>query len=55
MYTARVDLTGTVFDVGVDGKTSLSGPGGVAFTLHQTGLPESSPESGPLVKFLYSP
>ena len=55
VYTAQVDLTGTIFDIGVDGKTSLSGPGGVTFTLHQTGLAKSSPESGPLVKFLYAP
>ena len=54
VYTAHVELTGEVYDIGVDGKTSLTGPGGVTFTLHHTGLSESNPESGPLVKFLYS-
>ena len=54
MYTAHVELIGEVYDIGVDGKTSLTGPGGVTFTLHHTGLSESNPESGPLVKFLYS-
>ena len=49
-----MELTGSVFDIGVDGKTTLTGPGGVTFTLHQTGLAESNPEAGPIVKFLYS-
>lgn len=54
VYTAQVKLTGQVYDVGVDGKTTLTGPGGVTFTLHATGEAESNPETGPLVKFLYS-
>lgn len=54
VYTLHVELTGSVFDVGVDGKTTLTGPGGVTFTLHQTGAAESNPETGPIVKFLYS-
>lgn len=54
VYTVHVELTGSVFDIGVDGKTTLTGPGGVTFTLHQTGLAESNPETGPIVKFLYS-
>ena len=49
-----MELSGQVYDIGVNGKTSLTGPGGVTFTLHQTGLAESNPESGPIVKFLYS-
>ena len=55
VYTACVELTGTVYDIGAEGKTSVAGPGGVVFTLHQTGFAESSPESGPIAKFLYSP
>ena len=55
VYTVSIELTGSVFDIGVEGKMSLSGPGGVTFTLHQTGLSESSPEMGPIAKFLYSP
>ena len=54
MYTAHLELTGESFDIGVEGKTTLTGPGGVTFTLHQTGLAESNPESGPIVKFLYA-
>ena len=54
VYTVHVELSGSVFDIGVDGKTTLTGPGGVTFTLHQTGLAESNPETGPIVKFLYS-
>ena len=54
MYTARVELKGTVHDVGVEGKRTLTGPGGLCFTLHETGTTESNPECGPLVKFLYS-
>ncbi len=55
VYTARVGLKGSSFDIGTEGRLSVSGPGGLTFALHQTGLAESSPESGPLVKFLYSP
>ena len=54
MYTVHVELTGSVFDIGVDGKTTLTGPGGVAFTLHDSGAVESNPETGPIVKFMYS-
>ena len=54
VYTAHVELVGQVFDIGVDGKTSLTGPGGVTFTLHAAVDPVSDPQSGPLVKFLYS-
>ena len=54
VYTARVQLTGSVYDLGVEGKTNLTGPGGLSFTLHETGAAESNPECGPLVKFLYS-
>ena len=49
-----MELTGSVFDIGVDGKTTLTGPGAVTFTLHQAGLADSNPETGPIVKFLYS-
>ena len=55
VYAVSMELTGSVFDIGVEGKMSVSGPGGVTFTLHQTGLSESSPEKGPIAKFLYSP
>ena len=54
VYTARVELKGTVHDVGVEGKRTLTGPGGLCFTLHETGTTESNPECGPLVKFLYT-
>ena len=54
MYTARVELQGDSFNVGVEGKVSLSGPGGVVFTLHHTGTEESNPETGPIANFLYS-
>lgn len=54
MYTAHVELTGSVYDIGVEGGMAVSGPGGVTFTLHQTGFAESSPESGPLAKFLFT-
>lgn len=54
VYTARVQLTGVIHDIGVEGKTSLTGPGGVSFTLHEAGSTEANPERGPLVKFLYS-
>ena len=54
VYTAHVELVGQGFDIGVDGKTSLTGPGGVTFTLHAAVDPVSDPQSGPLVKFLYS-
>ena len=54
VYTAHVELVGQVFDIGVDGKTNLTGPGGVTFTLHAAVDSESDPQSGPLVKFLYS-
>ena len=54
MYTVHLELKGQAYDIGVEGKTALTGPGGVTFTLHHTGLPESNPESGPIVKFLYS-
>ena len=48
-------MTGSVHDIGVDGKMTLTGPGGLSFSLHETGAAESNPASGPLVKFLYSP
>ena len=54
VYTARVELQGDSFNVGVEGKVLLSGPGGVVFTLHHTGMEESNPETGPIAKFLYS-
>ena len=54
MYTARVQLTGASHDVGVEGKRGLTGPGGLCFTLHETGATQSNPECSPLVKFLYS-
>lgn len=54
VYTIHVELTGSVFDIGVDGKTTLTGPGGVTFTLHDGGPAESNPETGPIVKFMYS-
>ena len=55
VYIARVQLTGSVHDVGVEGKRSLTGPGGVCFTLHETGATEANPETSPMLKFLYSP
>lgn len=55
IYTVRVDLKGpSSYTIGTDGEMNISGPGGVVFSLHSTGLPESNPETGPLVKFLYS-
>ena len=54
VYTARTELSGSLFDIGVEGKTSLAGPGGAVFTLHHTGLAESNPECGPVARFLYS-
>lgn len=54
VYIVRVKLTGSVHDVGVDGRKSLTGPGGVTFTLHETGAIEANPETSPMLKFLYS-
>ena len=54
IYTARIILNGSVHDIGVEGKRTLTGPGGVCFTLHETGAAESNQECSPLLKFLYS-
>ena len=54
IYIARVDLVGPSFTLGSEGEMSIPGPGGVVFTLHSTGVPESDPETGPVTKFLYS-
>ena len=54
VYTARVVLSGSVHDMGVEGRRSLTGPGGVCFTLHETGATEANPETSPMLKFLYS-
>lgn len=55
VYSVHLELTGSVYDIGVEGKTSLTGPGGVTFSLPETGLVESDPHSGPVAKFLYAP
>lgn len=55
VYSVHLELTGSVYDIGVEGKTSLTGPGGVTFSLPETGLIESDPHSGPVAKFLYAP
>ena len=49
-----MNLTGEGHKIGVEGSLSLSSPGGVVFTLHSTGLPVSSAESGPLTRFIYT-
>lgn len=55
IYTLRVDLVdSTSFTFGIDGEMNLSGPGGIIFSLHSTGLPESDPTVGPVAKFIYS-
>ena len=57
MYTIRVELEGTSFDMGVDGGTSITGPGEVTFAFHQATsdpIGKSKPDAGPVTKFLYS-
>ena len=54
VYTAHVEMQGTSFNVGVDGHTSITGPGDVLFTIHHTASKESAADTGPVAKFLYS-
>lgn len=54
MYTVHLELRGESFNIGVEGNVLLSGPGGVEFTLHHTGMEESNPVEGPIVNFIYS-
>ena len=54
VYLARVQMEGTSFSIGVDGSTSFTGPGDVAFSLHSMASEDCKSDVGPLVKFLYS-
>ena len=54
IYTARVNLEGSSYNIGVDGALSITGPGGVTFTLHTGISDQADPNAGPLAKFLYS-
>ena len=54
VYVTRVEMQGSLFDVGVDGSTHFTGPGDVSFTLHQIASEDCKSETGPLAKFLYS-
>ena len=54
VYIARVNLKGTGFTTGTEGKQSVIGQGGAVFTFHSTGLMESNPDTGPLSHFLCS-
>jgi hypothetical protein len=54
VYTLRVKLVAPSYTMGSDGEVNISGPAGINFTLHSTGLGPSDPTSGPVAKFIYS-
>ncbi len=54
VYTAHLELHGDTYNIGVEGDVLLSGPGGVEFILHHTGMENSIPEAGPILNFIYS-
>ncbi len=54
VYTAHLELQGETYNIGVEGKLSLTGPESVEFFLHHTGLEDSNPETGSILNFVYS-